>query len=226
MEEKADKTNSRHVKATGVGERFTGRKDLRVLKTDRSIRESFITLLGEKPYERVTVQDILDRAMINRKTFYNHYRDKDDLAVRMMDNLADQLIAGAERFRLDPTQEHFTTLCNALLGRRNEVLALWDVHTSVGGFRDRLFDLLVGFYKRLAMPTGQDPADTERQAVIYFNLATAQMHMVLQSGGEFTVPELMRDVQAVFRVLQSQTRLFEMTVPTAETATDTREKPE
>lgn len=226
MKEMTDKSNSGYADATVTSGRFTGRKDLRVLKTDRLIRESFITLLGEKSYERVTVQDILDHAMINRKTFYNHYRDKDDLAVRMMDGLADQLIAGAERFRQDPTQEHFTMLCNALLGRRNEVLALWEVHTSVGGFRDRLFDLLVGFYKRLAMPTGQDPADTERQAVIYFNLATAQMHMVLQSGGEFTVPELMRDVQAVFRVLQSQTRLFEMTVPAAKTATGTEERPE
>jgi len=33
----------------------------------------------EKEYERITIQDILDRADVGRSTFYAHYRDKEAL---------------------------------------------------------------------------------------------------------------------------------------------------
>ncbi|WP_342046134.1 TetR/AcrR family transcriptional regulator [Bacillus sp. OTU530] len=53
--------------------------DLRILKTRKAIKEAFLTLLQTKGYERITIQDIADEAMINRNTFYLHYVDKPDL---------------------------------------------------------------------------------------------------------------------------------------------------
>ena len=35
--------------------------------------------MTQRPYTRITVQDIIDRADVGRSTFYAHYRDKDDL---------------------------------------------------------------------------------------------------------------------------------------------------
>ncbi|MEK4259391.1 MULTISPECIES: TetR/AcrR family transcriptional regulator [unclassified Paenibacillus] len=57
--------------------------DLRVLKTKKSIKSAFITLVPKKGYERITVQDIADEAMINRNTFYLHYEDKHDLMEKL-----------------------------------------------------------------------------------------------------------------------------------------------
>lgn len=57
--------------------------DLRIVKTRKAIKEGFLTLVQTKGYERITVQDIADEAMINRNTFYLHYVDKPDL----MENL-------------------------------------------------------------------------------------------------------------------------------------------
>lgn len=45
-----------------------------------------MTLVQKKGYERITVQDIADEAMINRNTFYLHYVDKPDL----MENLCQE----------------------------------------------------------------------------------------------------------------------------------------
>ncbi|MDM8214171.1 TetR/AcrR family transcriptional regulator [Enterococcus hirae] len=53
--------------------------DLRVLRTKKMIMEAFIKLVEEKGLDQVTVQDIASQAMINRATFYAHYKDKQDL---------------------------------------------------------------------------------------------------------------------------------------------------
>jgi AcrR family transcriptional regulator len=46
-----------------------------------------MSLIREKGYEAITVQDILDRADVGRSTFYTHFRDKEDLLHRGLENL-------------------------------------------------------------------------------------------------------------------------------------------
>lgn len=48
--------------------------DLRVVKTKRSIKNAFVELLSEKDIDDITIKEIADRAVINRKTFYNYYK--------------------------------------------------------------------------------------------------------------------------------------------------------
>ncbi|WP_256706446.1 TetR/AcrR family transcriptional regulator [Paenibacillus sp. FSL R7-0337] len=50
--------------------------DLRIIRSKHSIKKAFIELLTEKGYEGITIQDIADKAMINRNTFYLHYQNK------------------------------------------------------------------------------------------------------------------------------------------------------
>ncbi|MCD1023702.1 TetR/AcrR family transcriptional regulator [Enterococcus montenegrensis] len=59
--------------------------DLRVKRTNKMIIEAFIHLVEKNGYEQVTVQDIADQAMINRATFYAHYKDKQDLYETIFD---------------------------------------------------------------------------------------------------------------------------------------------
>ena len=53
--------------------------DRRVLHTRDALGDALVRLMQEKPFETITVQQVLDRAGIGRSTFYSHYRDKDDL---------------------------------------------------------------------------------------------------------------------------------------------------
>lgn len=53
--------------------------DRRVRRTRELLRGALLALIQEKGYDRITVQDILDRADVGRSTFYAHYRDKDEL---------------------------------------------------------------------------------------------------------------------------------------------------
>ena len=73
--------------------------DRRVRRTRRILVDALIALVLERGYERLTVQDILDRADVGRSTFYAHYRDKEALLLSCFDgvrrDLADAFASGA-----------------------------------------------------------------------------------------------------------------------------------
>ena len=50
--------------------------DLRVLKTEELIRNTFLELLAQKEFTDISVKEITEKARINRSTFYKHYEDK------------------------------------------------------------------------------------------------------------------------------------------------------
>ena len=52
--------------------------DLRVQKTYKSLIDSFEGLLREKEFEKISVKEICDAAVIRRPTFYTHFLDKYD----------------------------------------------------------------------------------------------------------------------------------------------------
>jgi AcrR family transcriptional regulator len=56
--------------------------DRRVLRTQKLLHQALMSLILEKKYESITVQDILERADVGRSTFYLHFRDKDDLLTK------------------------------------------------------------------------------------------------------------------------------------------------
>lgn len=62
---------------------MAGSSDLRVIKTRRTIRETLIVLMGEKELSDITVSELSARAMINRKTFYRHYKTVADVVTEL-----------------------------------------------------------------------------------------------------------------------------------------------
>ena len=62
----------------------------RILRTRRLLHEALVSLILEKGYADITVQDILDRANVGRSTFYAHFRDKEDLLLSGFDRLVEE----------------------------------------------------------------------------------------------------------------------------------------
>lgn len=55
---------------------MTEKKEYRnAVRSRRMIREAFVELLHEKPFEKITATDIINRSGLNRSTFYAHYPD-------------------------------------------------------------------------------------------------------------------------------------------------------
>jgi len=89
--------------------------DARVRRTRDALGDALVALMQEKPFETITVQDVLDRAQVSRSTFYSHYSDKDDLlmsdAEEFFESISMALSAhGDKSDRVFPVQEFFTHL--------------------------------------------------------------------------------------------------------------------
>ena len=59
--------------------------DSRVIKTRCCIEETFLKLLTEVPFEKLTTTRLIKECMISKRTFYAHYLDKYDLAEQLID---------------------------------------------------------------------------------------------------------------------------------------------
>ena len=66
--------------------------------TQRVIRKTFMELLEERPLNEITVKLIVERCGINRKTFYNHYRDIPDLMEKILTDEVDAIMNLLEKY--------------------------------------------------------------------------------------------------------------------------------
>ena len=61
--------------------------NIQYLRTDRAIQSALLSLLGKKPFEKITVQDILDETPVSRATFYKHFHDKYEIVEKIQDEI-------------------------------------------------------------------------------------------------------------------------------------------
>lgn len=65
--------------------------DRRIQKTKDAIIQAFVGLMSEKNFEQITINEIADRANVNRGTIYLHYVDKYDLLDQCIETHLNQL---------------------------------------------------------------------------------------------------------------------------------------
>jgi AcrR family transcriptional regulator len=66
--------------------------DPRVRKTRQNLREAFVSLILQKGYDAISIQDIATAADTPRVTFYRHYLDKEDLLTDCLNTLYKELV--------------------------------------------------------------------------------------------------------------------------------------
>jgi AcrR family transcriptional regulator len=145
------------------------RTDARVRRTRDALGDALVALMQEKPFDTITVQDVLDRAKVGRSTFYSHYSDKEDLlmsdAEEFFESVAMLLsVRGDTSERVFPVREFL----NHIIEAKQFVDAL----VSSGKFNDNM-ELARGLFargieRRLAeLPKGQGISPNERPAIAF-----------------------------------------------------------
>lgn len=145
--------------------------DRRILKTQESMKKAVIELMTEKNFDEITIQDIADRANINRGTIYLHYRDKFDLLDKLIEAHINELgDMGEWACKLDwsngllPFFEYF----------EKHYLFFSTMLASKGApsFRTRLFDLIIeGFKDEIDTESRKNPDFSEDVVLQYAGTA-------------------------------------------------------
>ena len=103
-------------------------EDLRVRRTRMLIEKAFVELLQEKRFQSITIQDIADRAMVNRATFYAHFADKYALFEYSMREMFRQTLAS----KLTESFEYCASTIQSLIATVCDFLAHVDDHCMPG----------------------------------------------------------------------------------------------
>jgi len=75
--------------------------DRRTLYTQGVIKEAFVQLLQEMPFEKITVTAICKLAEINRGTFYIHFYDPYDLLKRLEEECRETMLVALKNIDFD-----------------------------------------------------------------------------------------------------------------------------
>lgn len=66
-------------------------KQRRISRSRRDIRNALLQLMKTTPYSMITVTMLAEEAGVNRKTFYAHYQNKDELLNELLYDMFDEL---------------------------------------------------------------------------------------------------------------------------------------
>lgn len=150
--------------------------DRRILKTEEAIKKAVIELMSEKKFDDITIQDISDRANINRGTLYLHYQDKFDLLGRLIEThinrLREMCEASSEMDYIEATLIWF-----AYFEKNYLFFATMLASKGAPYFRGRFLDLLLELFKNeVAITEGKNRGLSE-DIIIRF-LASAYVGIV------------------------------------------------
>ncbi len=145
------------------------RMDARVRRTRDALGDALVALMQEKPFDTITVQDVLDRAKVGRSTFYAHYSDKDDLLMSDAEEFFESIsmllsVRGDQSDRVFPVREFFSHI--------TEAKQFVDALVSSGKMSDNM-ELAQGLFargieRRLSeLPRGQGISAAERPAIAF-----------------------------------------------------------
>lgn len=136
------------------------------IRTDKAIKQAFINLLKTKPFEKITVQDILDETPVTRSTFYKHYHDKYEIAEKMQEEYFNSQMSIRKALHENPIFS--PSLLKVSKENRELMEALLKIHTEHVDLRKALAEQSKEHY--LSGITGDYP---QLEAELYAECITA-----------------------------------------------------
>ncbi|MEN7392514.1 TetR-like C-terminal domain-containing protein [Bacillus licheniformis] len=168
------------------------KKDRRVKRTKKMIRDALSELMKNKAFEEISVTDITKKADINRGTFYLHYEDKYDLLdqseeeiIQEINKIAKRSIHSMDVLNQDVIDHPLTFVVDIFQYiKKNEVFMKAVLGPKgPGSFRLKFKSVLISNLKRLKTAIRTDPIVPEDYLISYITGAhISVMHQWLENG--------------------------------------------
>ena len=196
------------------------RPDIRVSRTKKMIRNAFLELMTEYDFEEIRIKNIAEAAMVNRKTFYAHYENKqalyDDIVYNLFKELCDTLMyrkaepsqcLDGERLTDDATR--FLTI---LEEHRDEFMICVNPHYNYLWY-PILEAVIASMRDGLLIRKRARTMENEIPYKLYLDMITSQMviwiywwisqeEYTIEQGGEFLGRLINRSMANVFRYVK------------------------
>jgi len=123
--------------------------DPRILRTHRLLRDSLFSLLYDNSFESITIQDIAERATLNRGTFYLHYTSKTHLLDQSIADIFGELVKNLEDVVAEDsgstfTENHLVKLFEIIFSHVSKHFSIYKfmlVTQDIAQFRPKLLNL-------------------------------------------------------------------------------------
>jgi AcrR family transcriptional regulator len=152
-------------------------------RTHKAIINAFIEISTRKSFEKMTVQDILDEALVSRYTFYQHFHDKYEVAEYLQETLYQEFLHLIKKKlpELDyPNQSPKAfhqmidkTSMEFVRQYYRNINAIKNIHTDTIDF-DRL---LKSYFMNHYIESHEEGVNRDLEARIYSNMVTAAMEL-------------------------------------------------
>ncbi|MBI3772528.1 MAG: TetR/AcrR family transcriptional regulator [Gammaproteobacteria bacterium] len=178
----------------------------RTQKTRKALNNALFSLMVEKNYESIAVQEILDRADIGRSTFYSHFRDKDALLVDGLQGLR-ELLHSAQKSASRNSMDSYEKVIGFSLAMFEHAHDHKDIYLSlVGGYgwtivRQHIEEMIVQLMKKEARPLYKNSADSEIPFDLFIDFLGATFIAVMTWWSHYKKPISPKEINTLFRSL-------------------------
>lgn len=195
-----------HMARSTAEDRTRSSPDRRVIRTRGLLQHALISLILEKDYETITVEDICTAANVGRSTFYAHYTSKDDLKRRGLEEHLRALLAAPkmQTATVGGTHDHRLSFSLALLQHAREHRALYRalVRNRGGAIGLNAIRRVVADLVREELDTGPDgkpPDDVAHEVTVQYLVGAYMSVLTWWLDGGAKLPA--ERVDALFRRL-------------------------
>jgi AcrR family transcriptional regulator len=193
-------------------------EDRRTLKTRKALSTALVSLMREKNYEAISVQEILDRADIGRSTFYTHYRDKNELLVDGLQGLR-EFLQEAQKSAASASKHSYERVIGFSLAMFEHVHEHKDVfHSLIDGHgwaivSKNLEEIIVQLMKREAKPLYNKTSASGVPFDLFIDFLGATFIAVISWWAQYKNPISAKEINALFRALVIPTLTDSLTQP-------------
>ena len=193
--------------------------DLRVVKTLHQIDQALLTNLAEMPFDKITVDQLCQTAMVNRSTFYKYYKGKFDLMDQYLSRTLEEfrrqmdvafINASPENIQNLVYQQNFEKALQFMYKHKREYLLLWKIPLEKPVFGTMVQVIHNNILESLTAPKGKT-ANFPQYVDLYAGLFASDMMTMVRwwfyhdgQIGIHEVRDLMRNnmKQGMFRTFR------------------------